>query len=182
MEQQLIVTPINLRMVEGGTAALTIRLATPPLTNVDVSVARTSGDSDVTVQVGSTITFTPTNWSALQIVHLQAALDSDSSDDVATLTVSANGLNAETISVRVLDLPPKPFTVGPINVENGLGGGAQIRLNGEAGRTYVFESNSNLLATWAPLSTNQLLSNSTTITDPAATNLPSRFYRARLVP
>src|SRR5258706_3165396 len=87
--QQLVVTPTTVRMVENGAAAVTVRLARAPASDVQVDVARTSGDTDINVTTGATLTFTPANWSVPQVVRVNAAADSDTTDDVAGLTVSS---------------------------------------------------------------------------------------------
>ena len=177
-QQQLVATPTVVRMVEGGTTALTVRLATAPAQNVQVNVAATSGDSDITVAAGSTLTFTPGNWQAPQVVHLHAAFDGDSIGDIATLTVSASGLASETISVHALDVFPVPFSVGPVTRQS-PGAAIHVGLTGNPGKTYVLEGNTNFLPPWAALSTNKLVGRSTNIVDFDSTNLPLRLYRAR---
>jgi hypothetical protein len=52
-------------------------LAGKPGTDKVVTVTRTSGDSDLTVSAGGTLTFTPTNWNVPQTVTLAAAVDAD---------------------------------------------------------------------------------------------------------
>jgi hypothetical protein len=60
-------------------------------------------------------------------------------------------------------------------------GGMQLKLQGEAGRTYSIETSTDLVH-WVPW-TNMVNSTGTmTVTDTASTNYPARFYRARLMP
>ena len=56
-------------------------------------------------------------------------------------------------------------------------GGCNLQLSGPWGYVCVIEASTNLVD-WIPISTNATLSGSVTFTDPAAINLPSRFYRA----
>lgn len=102
--QGLVVAHRNLRLDEGGEAVTFISLATAPVGNVDVSVARSAGDTDVSVLTGSTLTFTTANWMRPQVVRLRAAVDADTSEDTATVTVSATGLADVAVSVSELDL------------------------------------------------------------------------------
>jgi len=102
--QALVVANQHLRIDEGGDVVTTVRLAIAPVADVAVSVARSDGDADVTVFSGSALTFTPANWNRPQVVRLRAAVDGDGNDDVATVTVSSQGLAAESIAVSVLDL------------------------------------------------------------------------------
>jgi hypothetical protein len=100
------------------------------------------------------------------------------------LTVSATGLAAQTVTVHALDAAAaSAFSVGPVVHEAGPGFGfTRVHLQGEPGQTYAFEASTNLQSPWTPLATNTLLSSATNLLDTAATNLPMRFYRGRLVP
>ncbi|HWS25513.1 MAG TPA: PQQ-dependent sugar dehydrogenase, partial [Xanthomonadales bacterium] len=102
--QGLAVGNLNLRIDEGGEVVTTVRLASAPTVDVPVSVARSAGDSDVNVLAGATLTFTPLDWSHPQLVRLGAAVDLDSIDDIATVSVSSAGLATIPIRVSVLDL------------------------------------------------------------------------------
>jgi hypothetical protein len=57
-EPQLVVSTTSLTLNEGATNTFTVRLANAPASNVNVTVARTAGDSDITVSAGGTLTFT----------------------------------------------------------------------------------------------------------------------------
>jgi hypothetical protein len=101
--QKLIVSALNLRVVEGGKVIFTVRLAEAPTADVSVSVQRSSGDADLTVVSGSQLTFTPANWNQLQLVTLDSAEDADSNPDTADFTVAAQGLGPETVRVVSID-------------------------------------------------------------------------------
>jgi glucose/arabinose dehydrogenase len=103
--QNLIVSPTSLTVDEGSTATFTVRLAAAPSSNVTVNVARSSGDSDVTVNP-ATLTFTPSNWSTPQTVTVSAAQDADSTNDGATITCSSTGLTSQNVTVTVRDDDP----------------------------------------------------------------------------
>ena len=115
-------------------------------------------------------------------MQLQAAADNNTTNDTATLEVSAAGLPSETVTVPALDVA-EPFSVGPVTREPGPPPTpVRVGLSGQMGRTYVLEGSTDLLPPWAPISTNTLLGSSTNITDFDSTNLPARYYRARLQP
>lgn len=57
--------------------------------------------------------------------------------------------------------------------------GFNVQLSGPAGSNYVIEASTDL-KNWVPISTNAAPSGSVSYTDTAATNFPSRYYRARL--
>jgi hypothetical protein len=106
--QALIVGNRHLRIDEDGDVVTMVRLASAPVADLEVTVARTSGDADVSVAAGTTLLFTPTNWNRPQVVRLAAAPDVDTNDDAATVSVSAGGVTTETIAVTVLDLGTGP--------------------------------------------------------------------------
>ena len=57
-----------------------------------VTVAWLSGDPDISVHTGASLTFTPTNWDIYQTVQLAAAPDADALNGTATIRLSAEGL------------------------------------------------------------------------------------------
>jgi len=57
--------------------------------------------------------------------------------------------------------------------------GFKIQLSGPAGSNYVIQA-SNDLKNWTSISTNAAPAGSVSYTDTAATNLPSRYYRAKI--
>lgn len=101
--QGLVVTPTFLQTDEAGRTAFSVRLATAPVANTVVSIARTSGDSDLTVFAGATLTFTPLNFATPQMVTIAAAEDGDASADSATISVQGGGFVTQTVSVSVTD-------------------------------------------------------------------------------
>jgi len=78
-----------LTVPEGGTAQFRVKLGNQPPSSVSVAVSRSSGDSDIGVQSGGSLTFTTSNWSAYQTVTLLAAGDADVLDGTATIRVRA---------------------------------------------------------------------------------------------
>jgi len=60
-------------------------------------------------------------------------------------------------------------------------GNRPLRLTGEAGRTYLFQSSPDL-TNWTPISTNQATNATLDVSDPASGELASRFYRALTLP
>lgn len=101
--QGLVVANQNLRIDEGGAVVTTVRLATAPAADLSVGISRTAGDNDVGVAAGAALTFTPADWMRPQPVRLAATLDPDTTDDLATVTVTASGLTSVPIRVTVLD-------------------------------------------------------------------------------
>jgi len=110
---------------EGGTAAFRLKLATEPAADVTVTVARSGGDGDITVQSGASLTFTPGNWNIWQTVTLAAAEDGDTSKGSATLTCSAPYLTDVIVTATEIDndIPPATDTDG-----DGLPDAVEVRL------------------------------------------------------
>jgi hypothetical protein len=96
---RIIATPTSLSAPEGGTATVAIRLSAAPSANVVVAVARSAGDTDITV-TPATLTFTTANWSANQNITVRAAEDADTVSGTATILASATGHTAATITVN----------------------------------------------------------------------------------
>jgi len=101
--QDLIVTPTYLALPEGGKVGFSVRLATAPVGNVTVTVARTAGSSDLSVFSGSTLTFTPSNFSTPQAVIVAAAQDADTVNDTATFSISSPSLATQTLDYTAID-------------------------------------------------------------------------------
>jgi hypothetical protein len=95
----------ELLICEGGQESFDVRLSGKPPNDVNVTVSRFSGDSDITVVSGENLTFTPTNWEEWQTVTWQAAKDDDDIDDNATIRVqSAQIINPTDINAGEYDL------------------------------------------------------------------------------
>src|SRR5215217_233254 len=100
---QLVLSSSNVNVNEGGTATFDVSLTRAPAGSVTVTVARTSGDTDLSVQSGASLAFTTANWNTPQTVTLGAAQDADNADGVATFTVSAPGLDSRAVTVTEAD-------------------------------------------------------------------------------
>jgi hypothetical protein len=72
---------------EGDTASFGVRLSAQPESDVTASVSRESGDPDISVASGSSLTFTPNTWNTFQPVTLAADEDPDAENGSATIRV-----------------------------------------------------------------------------------------------
>ncbi|MBA7648146.1 hypothetical protein ES703_55928 [subsurface metagenome] len=88
-DKQFVLSTELLTVPEGGTETFTVALLLEPAGTVEVSVARESGDTDITVQSGGTLFFDPCNYLVPQMVTLAAAEDEDYLDGAATIRISA---------------------------------------------------------------------------------------------
>jgi parallel beta-helix repeat protein len=98
-DQGLLVSTESVTVLEGQTATFTVALAMDPGDAVQVTVAHASGDGDLTIQSGATLTFSSTNYSDPQPVTLGAAEDGDNINSTALFWISgaaplAAGVNA----------------------------------------------------------------------------------------
>ena len=106
-DPQLVVSTTSLSVNEGSTNTFTVRLATNPgPTGLSVTVARTAGDTDVSVSGGASLSFTSANFATPQTVTIAAANDGDNTNDTATITVSATGQTSRNVAVTVADNDP----------------------------------------------------------------------------
>ena len=92
--------------------------------------------------------------------------------------VVSNEVTSITSSPAVLSVVPSPFQLG--NFALTLDRRVQFQLSGDPA-DYIVESSSNLL-NWTTVTNITLSTGSAYLIDPAATNLPLRFYRSRLAP
>ena len=94
----LIISRPILTVVEGGTATFTVELSRAPLAPIDVTVTRDSGDTDLSVSAGASLTFDAGNWDQPQTVTIAAAEDADMLDGSAGFIVqSSNGINQSVV-------------------------------------------------------------------------------------
>jgi hypothetical protein len=99
----IVAAPAAVNVPEGGTATVALKLSRQPTGNVTVTTARTTGDTDLSVSAGASLTFTPANFNTAQNVTLRAAEDTDSANGLATFTASATGQASATITATEMD-------------------------------------------------------------------------------
>jgi uncharacterized protein (DUF1800 family) len=118
----------TLSVNEGASAQFGVRLSAAPASNVTVSVARLSGDTDLTVSAGATLTFTPANFATFQNVTISAAEDADTTNGTAVFRASGTGLTSADVNVSEVEndanIIPIQTSVVTLNVNEG--GSAQF--------------------------------------------------------
>jgi|GEM_PF-2346317 len=134
-----ILTNVNsVSVPEGGTNTFGVRLGVQPPGDVAVSVSRVSGDTDIAVSGGGTLTFTPTNWNTYQIVSLTAAEDADAIDGTATITCSASGWTSKSMTATESDNDREILTDRQtVSVPEGGTVTFQVRLKAQPGSNVV---------------------------------------------
>ncbi|WP_206184716.1 glycoside hydrolase family 6 protein [Thermoactinospora rubra] len=118
-EQAIVVTPTSIVVPEGGTATYGVKLAARPSANVTVTSTAGSGDADLTIRSGASLTFTPDNWNTAQNVTVGAAEDSDTTAGTRTFSVASTGLTAKSVTATEADNDGNP---GGGHVENPYAG------------------------------------------------------------
>ena len=111
MAPGVTITPTSLPVNEGGSGEYTVKLDTAASANVTITVGGASGEVTVT---GSPLTFTPTNYSTVQRVTVNADIDEDTEDGTVTLTHASSSsdtgygalLTIDAVTVTVTDTTP----------------------------------------------------------------------------
>ncbi|MGW2779944.1 glycoside hydrolase family 48 protein [Streptomyces populi] len=95
----IVASPTQLGVQQGKSGTFTVKLSTQPSANVTVAVARTDGNTGLSVTGGSSLVFTPSNWNTAQTVTITADASGTGS---ATFTASATGQAKATVTVTEL--------------------------------------------------------------------------------
>ncbi len=135
----VVLSTSTLTVPEGNTATFTAKLSARPAASVTLTVARTSGDTHLTVSSGTPLSFTTTNWSTAKTITLAAAQDTDTTNGTATFTLSGSGVTSANLTARESDNDggpaPSPatltFTPGSAWA-SGFNGDVTIKNNGSA--------------------------------------------------
>ena len=128
---------------EGKSAAIQVKLSQQPATDVVVSVSWLSGDPDISVLTGSSLTFTPSGWNSYQPVTLAAAPDADLLNGSATVRLSADWLAPADITVTEDDKAQCATIVTLPDINgNGFAELAVLQRNVTTGVNYVYVKDS----------------------------------------
>ncbi|MEV4561353.1 glycoside hydrolase family 9 protein [Kitasatospora sp. NPDC049285] len=120
------VVPAAVSVPEGGSAAVGVRLSSAPAQSVTVTVARASGDPDLSVAGSSTLVFTPADWSTVRQVAVSAAQDADSANGSAAFSVGGPGVQGASFTATEVDddpVPPAASCAVAYRVDNSWGSG-----------------------------------------------------------
>jgi len=93
----IVASPTTVSVQQGKTGTFGVKLSTAPAANVTVGVARTAGNSSLSVQSGASLTFTPANWSTAQNVTVAAAA---TGSGTATFSATATGYGTAAVTVN----------------------------------------------------------------------------------
>jgi [NiFe] hydrogenase large subunit len=93
----------SVQVPEGGKASFSVRLSRRPERSVTVGVARTEGDSNISVASGASLSFSRSDYSQWKTVILAAAQDGDSSNGQATFRLTGHDLNSARVTATEID-------------------------------------------------------------------------------
>jgi len=114
---------------EGGTASFRVKLSSQPEATVSVTVKRVSGDRDISVRTGDSLTFTRSNWNSYQKVVLACAVDGDAADGEAVIRISSPDIPNKNIAATEDDTVVVTAPAAPTNLTLQSLGGPIISLN-----------------------------------------------------
>ena len=100
---RVVAAPLAVTVVEGGGTPFGVKLSAAPAGTVTVTVARVSGDADISVLAGAARIFNAANWASEQTVTLFAQQDADSANGTASIQCSAPGHISATVTATEQD-------------------------------------------------------------------------------
>ena len=114
-EQELVVSPTDLPVPEGGNNPFTVRLKYEPCSNVTITVTKESdGDPDLTLAEDVIVmVFTPSTWNLPQNVTVYAAYDDDVCNGSAVFPVSSPGLPTVEVTATEVEDDVQSLVVEP---------------------------------------------------------------------
>jgi glycosyl hydrolase family 48/cellulose binding protein with CBM2 domain/Big-like domain-containing protein len=93
----VVATPSTVRVRQGTTATVGVKLATQPSGSVTLTVARTTGSTDLTA-TPTTLTFDQSSWNTAKNVTISSSANGGALAS-ATFTISGTGLTSATLDV-----------------------------------------------------------------------------------
>lgn len=91
------------RVLEGGRGSFRISLDQQPSAPVTITLARTSGDADLTIVGATTRTIQPANWNVPLTIEIAGAEDADRSSDSAAFSITSPGAVTANVNVAERD-------------------------------------------------------------------------------
>ncbi|MFA4948200.1 MAG: T9SS type A sorting domain-containing protein [Candidatus Krumholzibacteriia bacterium] len=103
-EFAIVTSADTIDVPENGTAELGVKLSAQPPGAVEVTLVRSSGDADLSVQSGSVLSFTTSNWDAYQTATFAAANDADVENGSADVIVYVSaGASAPLRTIKLVE-------------------------------------------------------------------------------
>ena len=111
VQQSIICEPSALTVPEGSSVTFSVRLALEPQNPVFITVAKASGDTDLSIAAGTVLIFDSMNYSISQSVTTLAAEDADHFESQAVFSIQANGLSQAVLTATEKENDPYPNTL-----------------------------------------------------------------------
>lgn len=105
-EPDVLVVPASVSLVEGGSAAVSVRLAAPPDGPTPVFVRRREAAEPahhLSAASGPQAWFTPENWNRPQTVRVTAAPDADTLPETASFAICVPGFRTAVVAAKGTD-------------------------------------------------------------------------------
>ncbi|MFO7534860.1 MAG: LamG-like jellyroll fold domain-containing protein [Kiritimatiellia bacterium] len=94
----------SISVPEGGTSSFQVKLSAQPTGDTVVAVARSTGDTDITVSENASLTFSTANWADYQFVNLASDEDNDDNQNgTATITCSSPDIASAVVDATEAD-------------------------------------------------------------------------------
>lgn len=91
------------RVPEGGRGSFRVSLGRQPSSPVTITIARTSGDADLSIVGATTHTIQPADWNAPLTIEIAGAEDADRSSDSAAFSITSPGVVTSTVNAAERD-------------------------------------------------------------------------------
>ncbi len=104
--QGYVISNDRIKVNEASSGSFTVTLLQQPAPNVVVNISYLEGTMNVTPSVTS-LTFTPTNWNAAQLVAFSTTKDSGKDDNACTLQLVSAGIARRHVVISGLDTDRK---------------------------------------------------------------------------
>lgn len=116
--QTLLVDPVILSVVEGGSAQVKVRLSKQPNSSAPLllSISRLGGDSDLQVQAPEPLLLDAANWSNGVAISIIAQPDADQANGSANFEIAAEGLAPVALLANEIDGTPSVTLTTTVNV------------------------------------------------------------------
>ncbi len=115
---QIKVAPTAFEVTEGETGQFWVHLPVAPQNTVDIEVQRVSGSTNIVVESGATLQFTPENGTNALPVTIHARPDANWTNDVAVFVCvdpAGTHINSSYITVTEIDIDVDPSTLLPFH-------------------------------------------------------------------
>lgn len=83
---------------KGKSAILQVKLDAAPTANVVVNAAKTGGTNAISLQGGTSLAFTPSNWNTYQSLNLTASADDNDINGVANIALTGSGFTDKNVT------------------------------------------------------------------------------------